>query len=1126
METEPKPQRFQRNRRRERAYQLQQEKQGTQDASGDEGDESPPRTSKDKGRGKPRRRRNSSVEEDIIDGFAIVSFKSLEDLEESYKNTNGIRQPKPEKPNSRPPSPPKEKQKPIKKKYQKKNCSTAPSPTSDQPSPTVDHTRSPAPEDEEPQTNGPPRSISRDRLSDASTHSSSGQGYIPECESESEDDQVSESGSDLFTAVTVNHNRSSSERLAPTIPLTPPPPQQPTPPATTCNGTAVVTTTPSTTISVTTATTTTTTCSTPTTSPALTTTTICRPPSRPLVSPVLSRRPTPTPPPPPPRQSPLPPRQSPVPIPKQKLPPPPVVVSREPVKVTPPPVKTPRRDESAPHLHPHPHSHPHPHAPHPHQHQHQRDREREREKEQREREQREREREISSHHNLFPGSLPFSKPSLWPPSVSNHLYSGHHPLAHSPSLHSPSLHPLHPHGPSFPPHSVAQSPIQHTTPPHPSHSMFAPPIPPGPPPLTSTALTPVAAPANHFANEPIIRNQDFLHQDLNNRILAHNRETSQPIGPTPYIRSETTHHQHQHLHNHQHMHQHYNALGPPPSLVPTPPPHLFDKIPKAYDSLYRPSLMPSPYPGFSSLLPPGPTANHLTSGLHGAFQPKVRSMQPSTSSVLLPLRDRDKPLPPSTSLPQQKKSGKWCAVHVRVAWEIYHHQQKQQNDPTKGLEVKPGDPLRPPSHLMPGPALHPRPPELGGGNPGSLLGAHSRSLLEAHGSNSFLNPHIGVPSFPRPSPYPSSVGFGGLGSLGSLGGSPFGTGRDVTAIPGVTPPHEWNRLHRTPPSFPSWPKLDLDRESERERELEREREREREQREREREREQRERDRERELNERRREEERERERRNAESRERLNSFVDIERSRDRFKEHERRRSRSRSRSPMRNGRVDSAKSDTSSLERQSIKVKEERRDEEFINNINNMNAEREKLLRNNLVGLGHVPPTNPMVGFNMLERNRVLGPHYFPMDRPPHSQPLWNPFEKGLSMNPLDLDRERMAALRFTSPMAVIEQERLKEQIMREEMEMRSRYLDRIPSYDRFAFEQSKLPMRTPDPLGLPPFSRTISPAVNHSGHGHSHHNHNHNHNHNHTGQQDGIPCHHSRGSPASDTICLRNSFS
>lgn len=82
METETKKhQRI--TKRRERAQQIYQEKRNDQDGSADEMDDSPPRSSKDKGRLKPRRRRNSSnsFEEDIIDGFSILSFKSFEDLE-------------------------------------------------------------------------------------------------------------------------------------------------------------------------------------------------------------------------------------------------------------------------------------------------------------------------------------------------------------------------------------------------------------------------------------------------------------------------------------------------------------------------------------------------------------------------------------------------------------------------------------------------------------------------------------------------------------------------------------------------------------------------------------------------------------------------------------------------------------------------------------------------------------------------------------------------------------------------------------------------------------------------------------------------------------------------------------
>ncbi len=83
-----------------------------------------------------------------------------------------------------------------------------------------------------------------------------------------------------------------------------------------------------------------------------------------------------------------------------------------------------------------------------------------------------------------------------------------------------------------------------------------------------------------------------------------------------------------------------------------------------------------------------------------------------------------------------QKSGKWCAVHVRVAWEIYHHQQKQSAEGGKpgSTEGKPpsagGDSLRPPSHLLPpgsagpGPSLHR--PDLPGSSllPGNMSFAY------------------------------------------------------------------------------------------------------------------------------------------------------------------------------------------------------------------------------------------------------------------------------------------------------------------------------------------------------------------------------------------------------------------
>ena len=82
--------RNQRHKRRERV-QVQQEKQTNRmDESGGESEEAPPlprSSAKEKGKNKPRRRRRSSdaaTEDDIIDGFAITSFKTLEDLEVGY----------------------------------------------------------------------------------------------------------------------------------------------------------------------------------------------------------------------------------------------------------------------------------------------------------------------------------------------------------------------------------------------------------------------------------------------------------------------------------------------------------------------------------------------------------------------------------------------------------------------------------------------------------------------------------------------------------------------------------------------------------------------------------------------------------------------------------------------------------------------------------------------------------------------------------------------------------------------------------------------------------------------------------------------------------------------------------
>lgn len=53
-------------------------------------------------------------------------------------------------------------------------------------------------------------------------------------------------------------------------------------------------------------------------------------------------------------------------------------------------------------------------------------------------------------------------------------------------------------------------------------------------------------------------------------------------------------------------------------------------------------------------------------------------------------------------------------MHVRIAWEIHHHQAKQNNDKTAtpgGFGVK-TEMLRPPSHIFPSAGGLPRPHEL------------------------------------------------------------------------------------------------------------------------------------------------------------------------------------------------------------------------------------------------------------------------------------------------------------------------------------------------------------------------------------------------------------------------------
>ncbi|XP_038430585.1 fibrosin-1-like protein isoform X43 [Canis lupus familiaris] len=165
-----------------------------------------------------------------------------------------------------------------------------------------------------------------------------------------------------------------------------------------------------------------------------------------------------------------------------------------------------------------------------------------------------------------------------------------------------------------------------------------------------------------------------------------------------------------------------------------------------------------------------------------------------------------------------RKPGKWCAVHVQIAWQIYHHQQK-----IKQMQLDP--------HKL---DLASRPPA-----PGVFAGLHypqdlARPLFGSGAAHPTTNP-FGPPAHPSSfltmghltDPFSRPGTFGGLGSLGSnafggLGshaltqGSGIFAPKESSSLHGLPSPHEtWNRLHRAPPSFPTpppWPKpVDPDR---------------------------------------------------------------------------------------------------------------------------------------------------------------------------------------------------------------------------------------------------------------------------------------------------------------------------
>ncbi|KAM9837748.1 autism susceptibility gene 2 protein homolog [Aulostomus maculatus] len=283
-------------------------------------------------------------------------------------------------------------------------------------------------------------------------------------------------------------------------------------------------------------------------------------------------------------------------------------------------------------------------------------------------------------------------------------------------------------------------------------------------------------------------------------------------------------HQHNHQHQHTHTHQHFTPFLHPTATAPP----LYEKYAGKMDGLYRNPFFPQyPPPSVPSIQPVIPPTGPFSS-LQGAFQPKGTGPDITARLGVVPhhLQPKDPRLtdPFGTSLKISNKPGKWCAMHVYVAWMILSHQKKvklMQADPHK-LDFRsdllarlPGagglGPLGPMGGALPPTHDLTRPPSLFSGavNPSS---APFISPSAPH--TSFLAPTAHLDPYGRSPPFTplGALGSGAFGGLGSptLAGSMFGPKDSPASVVGslsATPNHHdpWNRLHGAPSAFPAGP---------------------------------------------------------------------------------------------------------------------------------------------------------------------------------------------------------------------------------------------------------------------------------------------------------------------------------
>ncbi|XP_007899956.1 autism susceptibility gene 2 protein isoform X4 [Callorhinchus milii] len=427
--------------------------------------------------------------------------------------------------------------------------------------------------------------------------------------------------------------------------------------------------------------------------------------------------------------------------------------------------------------------------------------------------------QLPAHHQIH-HQLPFSSLN----SISSRSSSASSAASISLPKHltpSPQIHPHHSATPVLP-LSIPNLATSHnfslrppTLPLH--HAMFATPatLPP-PPPLTSNSLVVPGHPAGPGYSDTsllISFNQPIMYCQPQSGILigALSQASLLPPPLSP------------HVENHHSMTCRNRECQ-------------FEKYaPKIENPFYRhSSIFPSYAPTMPGMPPMIPHSGPFGS-LQGAFQPKtsnpidVASRQGAVPHTLLqkdprltdPYRQTIRLPFKRVNLPQKPlgKPGKWCAVHVQIAWQIYHHQQKMKQQMSLDhhkLELggkldlfsRPPAPGMFPGFSYPHDLARPLFSTTGNTHPAAS------PFGPQHHPHSFLpTGHLADP-FSRANTFSglgnlSTSAFGGLGNPALASNAMFGH-KEGPGVQSHNNPHEpWNRLHRTPPSFPTppqWPK--------------------------------------------------------------------------------------------------------------------------------------------------------------------------------------------------------------------------------------------------------------------------------------------------------------------------------